>query len=336
MIVGTLGVTSDMKASLIGCGLIGRKRVEAFEDNLELVGVFDLNKDNSKEFANSYGAHEYLTEKEIFEDESTEIIFIATRHDKLAQLAMKALAAGKHVFVEKPGAINYSEMKILSDLASSTELRVHVGYNHRYHPALQMAYEIFNSGKIGPLMFVRGRYGHGGRIGYEKEWRADRLKSGGGELIDQGTHLLDLSFGFLGDLNLEYSATPTYFWDMEVEDNAFISVSNTRGNLAFLQASCTEWKNMFSLEIYCKTGKLEILGLGRSYGMETLTLHKMAPEMGIPTSTTWSFPESDESWGIEIQEFVNDIQTNSGKSNNLKEALSVLKIVEQIYARGSK
>ena len=159
---------------------------------------------------------------------------------------------------------------------------------------------------------------------------------GGGELIDQGTHLLDLSLGFLGSIKLEYSSIPTYFWDMSVEDNAFISVSNEKGNLAFLQASSTEWKNMFSLEVYGRSGKLDIEGLGRSYGLETLTFHKMLPAMGPPESTTWTFPGEDESWATEIAEFLTDLRTNSTKSANLESSLSVLEIIGEIYARDSE
>ena len=185
-------------------------------------------------------------------------------------------------------------------------------------------------------MFIRGRYGHGGRIGYDKEWRADKSKSGGGELIDQGTHLLDLSIGFLGELQLEFAAIPTYFWDMLVEDNAFISAKNAHGNRAFLQASCTEWKNMFSLEIYGKTGKLDINGLGRSYGVETLTYHRMLPEMGPPVSESWTFSEPDESWALELTEFFEDIETGSRNSDNVASSLEVLKLISEIYSRGGQ
>jgi predicted dehydrogenase len=246
------------------------------------------------------------------------------------------LNAGKHVFVEKPGAINHIEFEDICEVARKNELKVHVGYNHRYHPALRKASELFNEGWIGEVMFLRGRYGHGGRLGYEKEWRADKLKSGGGELIDQGTHLIDLSIGFLGKLQLDYAATPNYFWNMAVEDNVFMSLRNEGGRIAFLHASCTEWKNMFSLEIYGKKGKLEISGLGRSYGVETLTFHKMLPEMGLPISETWSYPEPDDSWEIELGEFINDIQIGSSKSDNLDSSLEVLRVIGDIYSRTSR
>jgi predicted dehydrogenase len=191
--------------------------------------------------------------------------------------------------------------------------------------------EIVSSGEIGSIMFLRGRYGHGGRIGYEKEWRANKSESGGGELIDQCTHLLDLSIGFLGAVQLEYAAIPTYFWKMPVEDNAFILVKNLRGSIAFLHASCTEWKNMFSFEVYGEGGKLDINGLGNSYGTETLTLHKVPPEMGPPISETWTFTEEDKSWEVELSDFIYDIENGTNRSDNVSSSLEVLRVIGEIY-----
>jgi predicted dehydrogenase len=268
--------------------------------------------------------------------EELDFVVVATRHDSLSALAVATLNAGKHVFIEKPGAISHSDLLKVYDAGKKNKLRVHIGYNHRYHPAVSKAIAMYNGGSIGELMFLRGRYGHGGRLGYEKEWRADKSKSGGGELIDQGTHLIDLSIGFLGEVQLEYGATFNYFWDMPVEDNVFLSLKNNAGNIAFLQASCTEWKNMFSMEIYGKTGKLEISGLGRSYGVETLTFHKMLPEMGPPISETWSFQEPDNSWNLEMQEFIDDLRTGTMNSDNLESSLEVLRVIDEIYSRTSR
>ena len=322
-----------MKAAVIGCGSIGRKRALAFPENVELVGCFDEVASVAENFASEFKTTNFLSLGELLEIQDLSFVVIATRHDSLHSLAIDALNAGKHVFIEKPGAINHLEFKKVSELARRNSLKVHVGYNHRHHPALKKAYELSNNGSIGQILFLRGRYGHGGRLGYEKEWRADKSKSGGGELIDQGTHLIDLSIGFLGELQLDYAATPNYFWEMEVEDNVFLSLKNNSGNIAFLQASCTEWKNMFSMEIYGQNGKIEISGLGRSYGLETLTFHRMLPKMGPPITETWSFPEPDHSWAIEMGEFLDDIVTGSDKSDNLDSSLEVLRVIGEIYSR---
>jgi predicted dehydrogenase len=325
-----------MKAAVIGCGLIGRKRASALPEYVELVGCYDEVASIAENFAKEFKTSNLQSIGELLDIQELDFVIIATRHDSLHSLAIAALNAGKHVFVEKPGAINYFEFKRVCELARKKNLSLHVGYNHRHHPALKKAYELLNDGSIGEVMFLRGRYGHGGRLGYEKEWRADKLKSGGGELIDQGTHLIDLSIGFLGELELDYAATPKYFWDMAVEDNVFMSLKNKSGNIAFLQASCTEWKNMFSMEIYGQTGKIEISGLGRSYGVETLTFHKMLPEMGPPITENWSYPEPDDSWAVEMGEFLDDLLTRSNKSDNLDSSLEVLRVIGEIYSRTNR
>lgn len=325
-----------MKAAIIGCGLIGQKRANALPDSVELVGCFDAVETTAENFAREFNTRFFTSVEELLKIEGLDFVIIATRHDSLAHLTVQALSMGVNVFVEKPGAIDYQAFQKTNEMATKNNLRVHVGYNHQYHPGIRKALDFFRDGSIGEFMFLRAQYGHGGRVGYEKEWRADKSKSGGGELIDQGTHLIDLALKYLGNAELDYAATPNYFWDMPVEDNAFISLKNNAGNVAFLQASCTEWKNMFSLEIYGKTGKLHISGLGRSYGVETLTLHRMLPEMGPPVSQTWTFPEPDNSWALEINEFVEDLLMGSRKSDNLDSSLEVLRVIEEIYSRTSR
>src|SRR4030095_589108 len=186
----------------------------------------------------------------------------------------------KHVLLEKPGALSVQELRAIEADAAKAGVLVRVGYNHRYHPACLKALEIFRSGALGQMMFVRGRYGQGGRLGYEKEWRADPKLSGGGELIDQGVHLIDLAGIFLGEFTNVEGHLATYFWKMPVDDNAFISLRTAGGQTAWLHVSCTEWKNLFSLEIYGRQGKLHWEGLGGSYGLERLPYYNMLPQVG--------------------------------------------------------
>jgi predicted dehydrogenase len=222
-----------------------------------------------------------------------DIVIVATTNDALAAVSLAALNAGKHVLVEKPAARSVSEVQPLVGAARRRDRLVRVGFNHRYHPALLKAREIVDSGALGPLMFVRGRYGHGGRVGYDKEWRADPDVSGGGELLDQGVHLVDLSRWFLGPFTTIEGFAATYFWNMPVDDNAFLTLRTATGSCAFLHVSCSEWKNLFSLEIYGRDGKLAIDGLGGSYGVERLTWYRMLPEMGPPDTTAWEYPRGD-------------------------------------------
>ncbi len=182
-------------------------------------------------------------------------------------------------------------------------------------------------------MFLRARYGHGGRIGYEKEWRAQPKLSGGGELIDQGVHLIDLARWFLGDFNAVDGYAHTYFWNMPVDDNAFLLLKTERGQVAFLHASCTEWKNTFSFELYGRSGKVQIDGLGGSYGTERLAWYKMPPEMGPPETTIWEYPMTDDSWEIEMAEFLEDIRLGRQPAVGLADAVAAMNIVDKIYRK---
>jgi len=208
---------------------------------------------------------------------------------------------------------------------------VRVGFNHRYHRAFRKARTLFDDGVLGEMMFIRARYGHGGRIGYEQEWRADPARSGGGELIDQGPHLIDLARWFLGDFEEVQGFAHTYYWDMPVDDNGFMLLKTRGQQVAMLHASCTEWKNLFSMEIYGRDGKLEISGLGGSYGIERLAYYRMLPQMGPPETTIWEFPMADDSWGVELSEFYEDIAHGREPNASLHDALEALKVIEAIY-----
>jgi predicted dehydrogenase len=181
------------------------------------------------------------------------------------------------------------------------------------------------------LMFIRARYGHGGRVGYDREWRADPKLSGGGELIDQGIHLIDLAGWFLGDFKKAAGHADTYFWKMPVDDNAFLDLRTAKNQTAWLHVSCTEWKNLFSFEIYGRVAKLHIEGLGGSYGVEKLFHYQMKPEMGIPDTKVYEFPGPDESWRKEMVEFEQDIKLKRTPAAGLKEAKKALQVVEEIY-----
>src|SRR5205814_4474720 len=119
-----------------------------------------------------------------------EVAIVATVHSALGPSTLAALGAGCHVLVEKPGAHRLEDLVAVRDAARAAGKVVKVGFNHRFHPALLEAREIAAEKPYGELMHIRGRYGHGGRPGYEKEWRGRRGASGGGELVDRGSRLV--------------------------------------------------------------------------------------------------------------------------------------------------
>src|SRR6185503_17060238 len=322
------------RVALIGCGRVGQKRLDLLPPGSVTVAC-DVEFGRAQRLAaKSPGCLATDSVANALAAPNLDAVFIATVNASLAPLAIQAAQAGKHVLVEKPGAVSVQQLDELESVGGKRGVCVRVGYNHRYHPACLKALEIFRSGVLGPMMFVRGRYGQGGRICYDKEWRADPKLSGGGELIDQGVHLIDLAGIFLGEFTRVEGHTATCYWNMPVDDNAFLSLRTATGATAWLHASCTEWKNLFSLEIYGKHGKLHWEGLGGSYGLERLTHYRMLPEMGPPETTVWEFPRGDESWRIEMAEFFDDIRLKRTPVPGLKEARAALAVVEAIYGAG--
>lgn len=320
-----------MRVGIVGCGLIGQKRAKSL-GSAQLVATADLDFAKAQALAGSQDGAIAMTDwQKLVARPDVDIVIVATTNDALAQVTLAAIQSGKHVLVEKPAARNVDEIQPVLLAAEEQGVQVRVGFNHRYHPAFLEALRIYKSGILGDLMFIRGRYGHGGRLGYEKEWRANPDLSGGGELLDQGVHLIDLSRLFLGDFSSIQGFVHTYYWDMLVEDNGFMLLRTEQNQVSHLHVSWTEWKNLFSFEIYGRNAKLHVEGLGGSYGVERLSLYKMLPEMGPPETTIWEYPGFDQSWDVEFAEFMEDIRLNRMPAASLKDAAAALSIVQAIY-----
>lgn len=318
------------RVGLVGCGLIGRKRAAALGP-ARLVACADRDPARAEELARIYGAEVCADARALAERRDVDLVIVATPHNALASLAEAAVAAGKHALVEKPAGRTVEDIDRVARAAQAAGRHVRVGFNHRYHPAVRAARRLFEEGALGPMMMVRGRYGHGGRIGYEKEWRADPAISGGGELIDQGVHLIDLARWFLGDFVDVHGHAATLYWPMRVDDNAFLTLRTAGGQVAFLHASCSEWKNLFSLEMYGRHAKLHVEGLGGSYGLERLAYYRMRPEMGPPETTIWEYPGADTSWAAEFAEFLEDLRLDRPPAAGLADARAALAVVAEVY-----
>jgi predicted dehydrogenase len=328
-----------VRVAVIGCGLIGHKRAKSLLGlGHTLVAAADILPQRATQLASAYPGCEAATDwREAITRADVEAVVVATTNNALAEVALEAVRAGKHVLVEKPAARTAEELRPIAATARATGATVCVGFNHRFHPGLRKARELVDAGAIGPLMFIRGRYGHGGRVGYDREWRADPALSGGGELLDQGVHLIDLTRWFLGDVCEVQGHAGTFFWNMPVEDNGFIFLRTQGGQVGWLHASCTEWKNLFCLEIYGQTGKLQIDGLGGSYGVERLAYYRMLPQMGPPETTIWEYPQEDGSWSAEFRDFAEAVAGNGARHGaTLEDAIAALEVVATVYSQSSR
>jgi predicted dehydrogenase len=327
---------APLQVGIVGCGLIGRKRAEALRSQDSLVGCVDVVSETAERLATDFGGRNCSSVEELLELEP-QVVVVATSHDQLTPLAEQALDAGAHVLVEKPAGLGTAQIERLSRAADRSGRHVKVGFNHRFYPGLARVAAEVHSGRYGELMHLRAHYGHGGRPGYDREWRTEPARSGGGELIDQGMHLLDLSHWIAGPLPLHSALLRTHFWDAPVEDNAALLLGVTDDRTApwaMLHVSWTEWKNTFSLEIYCRTAKLQIDGLVRSYGPQRLRIYRMKPELGPPELEEQLFPNEDVSWTAEWEHFVAALAGEVEPLGTLADAHYAWARVEDAYAGG--
>jgi predicted dehydrogenase len=325
-----------MRIAIIGAGLIGQKRAAAKDPGDSILGFFDISTDAADYAASVFGGISFTSLDQVLDCvEPGDAVVIATPHNSLAGNAQIFVKAGCHVLLEKPGARSYEELDGVHRVMREDQI-VAVGYNHRFHPGLLRLREISASEPYGPLLSIRARYGHGGRPGYETEWRADKTLSGGGELLDQGSHLIDLTRYVGGRFDLLTSHIDTLKWDMKVEDNAWLIGSTGSRGVASLHASWTEWKNIFSFEAFFETAKVEVNGLGGSYGPESVVESFMEKGYGPPLVTSTQFPPGDRSWNLEWQDFKQSVKSGDrGQGARIDDALAVLEVVGEVYGHAN-
>jgi predicted dehydrogenase len=325
-----------LRVGIVGCGLIGRKRAAALSDGDEVIGCHDLLPAAAESLAREHGGHACDSMPELLEL-APDVVIVAVTHDRLAGLAEAALQAGAHVLVEKPAGLGTDQIERLCAAEARSGRRVKVGFNHRFYPGIARVVAEVHGGAHGELLHVRARYGHGGRPGYEREWRAQPERSGGGELIDQGMHLIDLVHWLAGPLPLHSALLRTQFWDTPVEDNAALILGDPEPRdapWAMLHATWTEWKNLFSLEVYCRTAKLSVDGLVRSYGPQRLRIYRMRPAMGPPDLEEIDYPDDDRTWEAEWRHFAAAIAAGGERPllGDLADARYAWEQIEAAYA----
>jgi len=326
------------RVAIVGAGLIGNKRAAALHsaNGCELCWIADVDRQKAEVLAKQYDSQATTDWQRAVSDDSVDIVIVSTVNNALTQVATEALRTGKHVLCEKPLGRNLDESHAIMQAAQSSGATLKTGFNHRHHPAVATAHQLVQQGRIGTILFLRSRYGHGGRPGYEKEWRADKKLCGGGELLDQGVHIVDLFRWFAGDFNEAFGYTRTYFWDMQVEDNAFALFSNHDGVVASMHTSWTQWKNIFSFEVFGSEGYLIIEGLGGSYGTETLRVGRRRPEGGSPDEQIFEFPGPDISWEEEWKEFVAAIEQGRQPLGNGWDGYQANRMIQAVYESAEK
>jgi len=326
-----------LKFGIAGYGKMGKIREQTISDsqNASLAAIFEINEHdctNKKVYiCNSF---DELVNLDI------DAIIISSYVSVAAEYVIRALKSGKHVFCEKPPAMSASEMLEVIKAEKNSGKILKYGFNHRFHYSVMEAKKIINNNTLGKLIWMRGVYGKAGSIDFHDNWRNYKNYSGGGILLDQGIHMLDLFRYFASEeFNCVSSVLTTSFWDIECEDNAFLTLKSENNIVATLHSSATQWKHKFLLEMTFENGYINLDGIlssSRSYTPETLTLGMREFEdvtfaMGKPKETT-TYYEYDESWSYELKEFMDVINKKSSLKNGTShDALEIMKLVDSIY-----
>jgi predicted dehydrogenase len=297
-----------------------------------LVAVADPDAQRAEALARAHGCQASTNWEALVAARDIDALVVATPHSRLAPITLAALEARKHVLCEKPLAMSPEEAERLVLAAARNGTKLKTGFNLRHHPAIAKAHELAEAGHLGRLVFLRCRYGHGGRAGYEQEWRANPQESGGGELLDQGIHALDLFRWFLGEFHEVSAVMARAFWPVAVEDNAFCALRTSAEQVASLHASWTQWKNLFSLEVFGERGYLIAEGLGGSYGSERLLVGRRPANFGAPTEEEIDYGGEDSSWAAEWEEFTSAIREDRPPLADGYDGWQALRLVRAAYA----
>jgi len=297
------------KVAIIGAGLQANRRAPAILDGQhEVAWVVDRNFDRANKLAQQFGGQASTDWRMAINDPKVSIVLVLTYPDSHAEIAKAAFENGKHVLAEKPLTRTEDEARSMIASAEKNKKVLRCGFNHRFHPAVREALRIYRAGEIGKAIFGRGRYGIAGRAGVEKEWRSNPEIVSGGQLMEQGIHLVDLFRLFLGDFSQATGMTATSHWPIApLEDNGFALMKTKSGAIVSLHSSLTQWINLFEFEIYGEMGSLTVQGLGASYGVEKLIFSKHDPT-GPFSHQTIEYRGGDLSWKDEWKSFTQAIK----------------------------
>ncbi|OGK21578.1 hypothetical protein A3C23_01705 [Candidatus Roizmanbacteria bacterium RIFCSPHIGHO2_02_FULL_37_13b] len=321
------------KVAIIGAGLQAERRIGpiANDKDYKIAWIVGNKSVKAKLLAKQYGANYGYDWRSVVIDKNMDVIVILTYPNTHAEISITAMKNGKDVLCEKPLARTEKEAQDMIRVANKTKRILKCGFNHRHHPAIIEAYNLFKSNLIGKPVFGRGRYGIAGREGLEKEWRSNPTIVSGGQLMEQGIHLVDLFRWFFGDVSAITGFINTNYWKINpLEDNGFGLLQMKNGVVVSLHSSLTQWINLFEFEIYGEKGSLTVKGLGGAYGTEKLIINQYDPN-GPFSYNTIEYRGADRSWEGEWKEFSKAVITRTEPLGNGLDGLKALEIVNSIY-----
>jgi len=327
----------QLKVGIAGYGVVGKRRRACVDRHPQLSLVAVCDRAFSDEGVMDDGLLYYSSYQQLLQ-EDLDILIVCLTNEIAPEVTIAGLEKGMHVFCEKPPGRDVSDIMRVIDVEKKHQaLRLMYGFNHRYHESVQEALRIIKSGELGNVINLRGVYGKSKLITFNQpDWRTKREIAGGGVLLDQGIHMVDLMHLFAGKFTEVHSFISNSHWGYDVEDNAYALMRTEAGVVAMLNSSATQWRHRFHLDINCDKGSVILGGIlsgSKSYGAETLTVVYADPDHdnGDPKEQITRY-NNDPSWDEEIRVFVDSIVNNkaiwSGSSND---ALQTMKLVYQIY-----
>ena len=324
-----------IRCGIIGFGIMGKIRADAIKNNGdgEIIAVYE--PDSNIDYV-GYARSE--STEEILKNPDIDAIFVCTPNFLNKTLTIQGLQAGKHVFCEKPPAFNATEVVEIRDAEKSSGKKLMYGFNHRHHASIQYMKSLIDSGEYGKVLWMRGRYGKSVDQRFFENWRAKKESAGGGILLDQGIHMLDLFLYLAGDFDEVKAFVSNLYWKLDIEDNVFAIFRNSKtGVVGSLHSTMSQWRHLFSMEIFLEGGYLVLNGLKTSsgtYGDEILSIAKNRTK--VPAAS-WEDEEkivyhTNTSWHSEVDHFFNAIiHNNKIEIGNSQDALKIMNLIDKIY-----
>lgn len=326
-----------LRVGIAGYGVVGKRRRQCVDKNpnLSIAGVCDRSFTEDGAFAD--GVKYFTCYKDLLK-QNLDVLIVCVTNDIAAEITLAGLQSGLHVFCEKPPGRNLEDvLGVMRYEKAHPDLKLMYGFNHRYHDSVKDALEIVRSGRFGQIINMRGVYGKSKLITFnQSDWRTKREVAGGGVLLDQGIHMVDLMQLFAGEFTDVISFVSNSHWGFDVEDNAYAIMRTKNGVVGMLNSSATQWRHTFSLDINLENGSLVLEGIlsgSKSYGSETLTIVTVdhLHDKGDPREQITRY-NHDPSWEEEINYFVQQIMTNEKiETGSAIEAFNTLKLVNKIY-----
>ena len=322
------------KIGIIGFGKMGQIRYNAIKE-LNAGEVIAISDPAPNSFPSGI---ENVSHETLIDDPEIDIVIVSTPNYLNKELTIRSLNAGKHVFCEKPPCFTANEAQEVIEAEQRCRLKLMYGFNHRHHDSIIRMKEIIDNGELGKVLWLRGRYGKSVTEDYSSQWRAKKEYAGGGILMDQGIHMLDLFLHLSGDYDIVKAEVSNLYWKMDVEDNAFVILKDSNsGRVASLHSTMTQWRHLFSLEIFLEKGYMVLNGLitsTMSYGEEVLSI---ARNRSAAPAASWqdevkTHYVTNNSWRYEMEHFFNAINDDTAVTiGTSKDALQLMTIMDKIY-----